>query len=96
MEDDVDVNGSDRAKFYGAVAYAIMFAAYLTSLTILSILGVSLWYFFAILVIGFPVSGVTLSLLQGFQMQRAANTVPVEPPTPVRTKNDAGLDVIDL
>ncbi len=81
----------------GAVTYAVMFAAYLFVITILALCGVSFIYFFAVLIAGFPVSGVYLTALQGMQMRRQnLARMQEEQKEPVRTKNDQGYDVIEL
>jgi small neutral amino acid transporter SnatA (MarC family) len=95
--DDVEDNGSNQQV--GAVVYSIMFAGYLVTLAVLAILGVNFIYFFAILLAGFPVSGIYLSMVQGIRM-RKQNLAQYEPQTNtepiVRTKNDQGYDIIEL
>lgn len=49
----------------GAIVYAAMFTVYIGAIVLLAIIGVPYVYFFAVIVAGLPVSGVTLSLLQG-------------------------------
>lgn len=93
MYDDDEDSGSDQRL--GAVMYSVMFAAYLLTLAILALCGVSYIYFFAVLLAGFPVSGVYLSMVQGIQM-RKQTLADVTPEPHYRTKNDAGLDVIEL
>lgn len=81
----------------GAVTYAVMFAAYLFVITVLALCGVDFIYFFAVLIAGFPVSGVYLSALQGMRMRRQNLARTQEDrKEPVRTKNDQGYDIIEL
>jgi small neutral amino acid transporter SnatA (MarC family) len=92
-----DENNSKSDSTLGAVTYSIMFAAYLLAITILALCGVNFIYFFAVLLAGFPVSGVYLSMLQGMRMRREnLARIQEEQKEPVRTKNDAGYDIIEL
>lgn len=56
---------TERPDKLGAIVYAAMFTVYIGAIVLLAILGVSYVYFFAVIVAGLPVSGVTLSILQG-------------------------------
>jgi hypothetical protein len=55
MYGNVEVSGSNPK---GAVSQAIIFAAYLISLTILAILAVPVYYFVVIAVVGLPATGL--------------------------------------
>lgn len=54
--DNVEARGSDLKR--GAAGQAIIFAAYLISLTILAILQVHIAYFVVIAVVGLPATGI--------------------------------------
>lgn len=81
-----------------------MFAAYLLALTVLAICAVNPFYFFAVLLAGFPVSGLFISAVAGMkEHQKAlAEHAPRYNPEPVRHKpaepvvNDQGLPIIKL
>lgn len=99
MYDNVEVRGSDLKK--GAVAQAIMFAAYLFSLTILAILAVNVWFFLIIAIAGLPASGL-FEIIEGHTRQirwekeyteQKAAEVPIREE---RITNDDGLPVIHL
>lgn len=64
---------TDKPDKIGAIVYAVMFAVYISAMVTLSIVGVPYIYFFAILIAGIPVSGVTLSLLQGASWLKTQN-----------------------
>lgn len=92
----------DQPDKLGAIVYAAMFTVYIAALVVLAIIGVHFAYFLAILIAGIPVSGVTLSLLQGFNWLKQQNsTVPVEESTATATfnpeyTNESGLPVIRM
>lgn len=99
MYDNVDTRGSDLKK--GAVAQAIVFAAYLLSLTVLAILAVNVWFFLIIAVAGLPATGI-FHIIEGHTRQirwekeyaaEQADTVPIKAE---RITNDDGLPVINL
>lgn len=77
-----------------------MFAAYLIALTVLAILSVNFIYFFAVLLAGFPVSGLYLSAVTGLKArrERIADEVQYnpEPGRLVETTNDQGLPILKI
>lgn len=95
--EDVADDRSDHST--GAIMYAVMFAAYLFILAVLAICSVNFIYFFAILLAGFPVSGIYLSMVKGIQARKQALAeihAEQSKPEPVRTTNAQGYDVIEL
>jgi hypothetical protein len=99
MYDNVEVSGSDLKK--GAVAHAIMFAAYLFSLTILAILAVNVWVFLIIAVAGLPATGI-FEIIEGharqirWEKEYAAQQESAVPIREERITDDNGLPVINL
>ncbi len=99
MYDNVEASGSDLKK--GAVAQAIIFAAYLFSLTILAILAVNVWFFLIIAVAGLPASGI-FHIIEGharqirWEKEYAAQQESAVPIREERITNDDGLPVINL
>lgn len=98
MYGNVEVSGSDLQK--GAVAQAIIFAAYLFSLTILAILAVNVWFFTIIALVGLPATGIFDAVEKHvrqkrwekeFAAEKAAEPIQVE-----RITNDDGLPIIKL
>jgi hypothetical protein len=79
-----------------------MFAAYLLALTVLAICAVSPFYFFAVLLAGFPVSGLFLSGVAGMKARQDSIAEHVYRPEPTSKSpaepvvNDQGLPVIKL
>ncbi len=69
MYDNVEVSGSSQ-RSNGTVAQAIIFAAYIVSLTILAILAVQPVYFFAVVVVGLPATGVIQFLQSELRARR--------------------------
>lgn len=99
MYDNVDTRGSDLKK--GAVAQAIVFAAYLLSLTVLAILAVNVWFFLIIAVAGLPATGI-FHIIEGhnrqirWEKEYAAEQADMVPIQAERITNDDGLPVINL
>lgn len=101
--DNVETCGSDRK---GAVAQAIIYAAYLISLTILAILAVPAVYFIVVAVVGLPATGIVPVIAAYFTTRRHEKAyereqkVLAEHPEEVmrveRIVNDDGLPVIKL
>jgi hypothetical protein len=102
MYDNVEANGSDQK---GAVAQAIIFAAYITSLTILAILAVPFYYFLVVAVVGIPATGLVHAIItykkhlawvrqwEADQEELKANPAAIQMQ---RAVNDDGLPIINL
>ena len=103
MDDNVEVSGSNLK---GAVPQAIIFAAYITSLTILAILAVPFYYFFVIAVVGILATGLIQAIiaykkhLAWVQQWKAEQEqLKVQGPTAIqmqRAVNNDGLPIINL
>ena len=90
---------STRPDRLGSIIYLLMFAVYVTAMVVLALNGIGLLYFFTIALLGFPVSGVSLSLLQGslwLKKQNSGEKAATDTVARSEYVNEAGYPVIKL